>query len=276
LLRPRGWDTVPGTPRPEEVVQMGFRIRSRMLFVFAVALVAVLGLSAGQASANHVQCGDTITQDTTLDSDLIGCPGDGIVIGADGVTLDLNGHTVSGRPPTGTYWGIVSIGHAGVTIKNGTVKDFDYGIEIYGASRSHVLGVDVHGLHRGEAIGLFSSHDSVVEDNVAHGICLGIHLIGADRNVIRRNEASGFCLAIDLRQGSDDNIVEGHSLLSGSGIASIRVLDGSGNVIRRNVVAHDDFGGILISGDRTLVEGNTVSDTHRGDGIDVGGANNVV
>jgi hypothetical protein len=44
-----------------------------------------------------------ITTDTTLDSDLLDCPGHGIVIGAPGITLDLNGHTVDGdgdpRPP---------------------------------------------------------------------------------------------------------------------------------------------------------------------------------
>ena len=52
---------------------------------------ALLALSAGQAVASHVQCGDVITQDTTLDSDLIDCPGDGLVIVADNITLDLNG-----------------------------------------------------------------------------------------------------------------------------------------------------------------------------------------
>ena len=51
---------------------------------------------APPASASHVNCGDVITQDTTLDSDLLNCPGDGLVIGADGVTVDLAGHTIDG------------------------------------------------------------------------------------------------------------------------------------------------------------------------------------
>ena len=45
-----------------------------------------------QASAGHVSCGDTITTDTTLDSDLLDCPSNGIVIGAADITLDY-------RPP---------------------------------------------------------------------------------------------------------------------------------------------------------------------------------
>ena len=53
-------------------------------------------LGRRQALASHVGCGDTITADTTLDSDLVNCPNNGIVIGAEDVTLDLNGHRIDG------------------------------------------------------------------------------------------------------------------------------------------------------------------------------------
>ena len=64
--------------------------------VLAATVAVVLAVTGGEASADHVSCGDTITVDTTLDSDLIGCPNNGIVIGADDITLDLSGHTVTG------------------------------------------------------------------------------------------------------------------------------------------------------------------------------------
>jgi hypothetical protein len=84
---------------------------------------------AGEAVATHVSCGDTITTDTTLDSDLANCPGPGLVIGADNVTLDLGGHTIDGDGGTGFDVGIVNgpastvdrAPHSGVTIENGTV-----------------------------------------------------------------------------------------------------------------------------------------------------------
>ena len=47
-------------------------------------------------AANQPQCGDTITADTTLHQDLVNCPNNGIIIGADNITLDLNGHTIDG------------------------------------------------------------------------------------------------------------------------------------------------------------------------------------
>ena len=43
-----------------------------------------------------MSCGATVTTDTKLTSDLLNCPDNGIVIGAGDITLDLNGHTVSG------------------------------------------------------------------------------------------------------------------------------------------------------------------------------------
>ena len=66
-----------------------------------------------------MQCGDTITQDTTLDSDLLDCPGPAIIVGADGITIDLGGHTVSGQ-----VFG-PSVGNSGfddVTVRNGRLQ----------------------------------------------------------------------------------------------------------------------------------------------------------
>ena len=58
--------------------------------------VAALCL-APSALATHVSCGQRITTDTVLDSDL-DCPaGHGIEIAASGVDLDLNGHSVRGE-----------------------------------------------------------------------------------------------------------------------------------------------------------------------------------
>src|SRR6476619_6929393 len=62
--------------------------------VLTVAAFVVPG--SGQALASNVSCGATITTNTKLDSDLTNCPSNGIVIGADNITLDLNGHTVGG------------------------------------------------------------------------------------------------------------------------------------------------------------------------------------
>ena len=100
------------------------------LLAFPLASAASGGALAQTAP---LSCGDTITVDTTLDRDLLDCPNNGIVIGADDITLDLNGHTISGdgKPfkacPEREICdvGVLNDGHDGVTVRNGSVGQFD-------------------------------------------------------------------------------------------------------------------------------------------------------
>lgn len=59
------------------------------------------------ATNADVSCGQEITESVTLTDDLGPCVEDGLVITADGITVDLNGHTIigcrvmeTGRPRT--------------------------------------------------------------------------------------------------------------------------------------------------------------------------------
>ena len=73
-----------------------------LIFLAVMVALAVVGGTAvggAGAQASQVSCGDRITADTTLQQDLVNCPNHGIVIGADGVTLDLNAHLVDGDGP---------------------------------------------------------------------------------------------------------------------------------------------------------------------------------
>ena len=44
------------------------------LAIFVLGVAGLIAFGTSQASATHVSCGDEITADTTLDSDLIDCP----------------------------------------------------------------------------------------------------------------------------------------------------------------------------------------------------------
>jgi hypothetical protein len=101
----------------------------------ALALLTLLPgwlvLAAGPALAQPLGCGAVITRSVTLAADLLDCPGDGLVIGAGGITVDLNGHTISGQIISGGAPDQVGIdnsgGHDGVTIRNGTIRYFARG-----------------------------------------------------------------------------------------------------------------------------------------------------
>jgi len=80
-----------------------------------------------RVTAHENLCGVTITKDLTLTRDFH-CPsGTGapaINIGASNITLDLNGHTISGSMLDGYIEGIIAEDVDGITIKNGTFLGF--------------------------------------------------------------------------------------------------------------------------------------------------------
>jgi parallel beta-helix repeat protein len=78
---------------------------------------------AGAAPASTVACGEIITTSTRLANNLVDCPGDGLVIGADNITADLAGHSISGVNAPGSE-GIADDAHGGVTVKHGTISNF--------------------------------------------------------------------------------------------------------------------------------------------------------
>ena len=112
--------------------------------IVAATLFVGVGSASGRASGSQPSCGETITVDTKLVGDLVNCPNNGIVIGADNITLDLNGHIIDGdnaefsECPSDEVCdiGIVDFDHQGVTIKGGGVREFTFGVFVVGASDS--------------------------------------------------------------------------------------------------------------------------------------------
>ena len=140
------------------------RCARKGMVLAALALTAALFASApGPASAQVLACGQVITQDTTLENDLTDCSGDGIVIGADGITLDLNGHTVEGSPcdtDCASNRGIDNTaGYDGVRILDGTIRGFAYSVALAGADENTLHALTVGGFPVARSfIGVSLSH----------------------------------------------------------------------------------------------------------------------
>jgi large repetitive protein len=112
-----------------------------------------------------VVCGQTLTADTRVANDLVNCHGNGLVIGADHITVDLAGHTVDGVNAPGSE-GIADSGHGYVRIKNGTVKEFFlYGVALRHAPHSSVQGLTIRRIGAGGVVGDASA--GVLLDNSA-------------------------------------------------------------------------------------------------------------
>src|SRR5919197_6184701 len=126
---------------------------TRVWALLATIAVIVLGgaLVPARALATHVGCGDTITADTTLDSDLIDCPGNGLVMGADGIALDLAGHTIEGGGGFGVSTGVApdGTGYDELTIENGAIHGFRDDVALFDSSGDRLSDLSVTGGHDG-------------------------------------------------------------------------------------------------------------------------------
>jgi hypothetical protein len=223
--------------------------------VLAASILALLAAPAVAPAAN-VACGQTITTDTTLDGDVANCPGDGIVIGADNITLNLGGHVVDRMGPTDIGAGILNYnpatgrGYDGVTIKNGRIQQFNIGVRVVGAARTSISSLSVQASDT--AIVLAGVQDSLVESNSLRGTILGIHLGAGTRGT---------------------RVVRNSVFDSIAGIYSAGSSEGSpagANLILKNALGYNGTGILIDTGtDDTAVEGNTVHDTNGGDGIEI-------
>jgi len=241
----------------------------------ATALSLALASGAYGSKADHVSCGQTITADTTLDSDMTKCKGPGITIGADGITLDLNGHTIEGM---GKGSGVNNVaGHDGVTIEDGSIRNFMESVALVGASDNHLRGLSLSdnrhvGIYvqdssaieieqssvvdvRFAAIYLFRSHDIRVEGNSLSRSGGGVvaqvsdHL-AIEANVAERNDGSG----ITLQESSESHIAG--NTVSHSGDAGILLDAADANQVSANLASQNGDGIVVLGSAKTITDNN--------------------
>src|SRR5262245_28771607 len=94
-----------------------------------LAVVAACALVPLSVAADDL-CGSTIVANLKLHHDLT-CPADGLIVGADGIKLNLNGHTITG---SGGGVGINVNGRTNVSISGGTVQQFATGVLVFNST----------------------------------------------------------------------------------------------------------------------------------------------
>jgi parallel beta-helix repeat protein len=247
-------------------------------------------------AAATVSCGQTITKNTTLTADVGPCAVDGIIIGADNITLNLNGRRVFGNSDqgeSGEFAGIRLAGRTGVTVtghpgksgKTGTVSGFEAGVVIDGGSANTVQNVtardnigrdDPFNAELGDGIIVFDSPSNRILNNVvAHnGIFDGIGVLGSasDNTTIQGNTVED---TVGPRP-SDGSTVGGPAgqgvIVNGADGATRGVITGTkteGNTIRRNAsTGIGNINHVDASIVRNTIEGNGLTNL-AGNGIGI-------
>lgn len=267
----------------------------------AVVLALPLGLSGSTAAFGAtVSCGQTLIESTTLESDLF-CSGTGLQVGADGITLDLNGHLLLGDG-SGVgidNGGLSGPGHDGVTIRNGVLVGFPLGVRVTAASANHLLDLRVSDSERSGIVLFRGAHDNLLEHNTVlhnnNGIGLdeatgnriangntatqnnrGVALFNSSGNQIELNTTAGNDLAGIYLYNSPSNVISGNKArgTTGSGISANT--GSNGLLIEENLAVQNGMHGIeLHNVSGALVVGNTANG-NAVDGIQLGDANNTV
>ncbi len=176
--------------------------------ILALVIAAVAVFPAPVAATDDPL---TIQVTTTLTENHLGS----IIIGADGITLDCAGHTVSG---IGSGTGINLTERTGVTIKNCQVTGFRVGFNIVSSSHNTLTkntanGNVVHGFL------LITSTDNTLtkneaNDNGSHGF----FLISSSGNTLTKNAACGTGDVDALQVDSSGNVFVDNDFCTTSGI----------------------------------------------------------
>jgi len=197
-------------------------------------------------------CNKTITSSIRLTTNVVCSNDDGpaLIVGADGIDINLAGHRL-GVPVTvgGGQSAVLNHGHSDVTIRNGTV---DGTIQVDNASRNLIR--DVHASSTGTAV----------------------DIVGGAGNEVRASDLDGrgFALAID----SDDAVVANNDATS-SLAPAISVTGERARIARNRVTAHagNILTGIQLRGSDGHIVDNTVTGPWLAGGIVlVAGADNVI
>jgi hypothetical protein len=193
--------------------------------------------AAAYTKVSAANCGQTVAADTVLSEDIGPCAGNGVLFGSDGITFDLGGKRIFGfdGPGDGHEAGIRLQDRNGVTVRNGTVTDFDAGVVLEGGGSNTVTGMTLRDnigpddprTELGDGIAIIESAGNLVHDNVVvhNGIYDGIGVLGV---------------------GSDDNVVERNLIEDTVGPARFGIPFGQGIIV--NAASFGEFTSQVVSG----------------------------
>ena len=184
--------------------------------------------------SREVACGEILVESVRLTNDLIDCPGNGLIVGTGGITVDLDGHTIDG---IGLDAGVLNHGFDNVTITNGTVTEFDYGVQLNPGSGRNVLS------------------SLRAEANQEAGIALADADQAGNGNTIRGNTVVRNKVGIALYSGTRNAVVHNNALAANPG-EGVLIDNSSGNRVERNEITGSSGAAVAMwgGGDNTVAD----------------------
>ena len=195
--------------------------------------------SSAAPLSTSLSCGQVIKQSVKLTANL-DCKTDGLIVGADGITIDLNGFTLNGPGDKSSKVGVMFADNDGVTVQGpGTIENFQAGALFSGGEDNKISKVTF--MNNEIAIFETGAKNTAIEDNsifdnsigvAAHsssGSTLstnlfktndlaGVTLVNSANNELSANTIQGSVNGIFLDGQSTKNIIDSNSVLKNRGV----------------------------------------------------------
>jgi parallel beta-helix repeat protein len=188
----------------------------------------------GELSINQISpCSMTIEADFKLETNL-NCYKDGLIVSGSGITIDLNGKTITGPGKILEHSGIVILGNDVTLNGPGTITNFKKGIHLINSNtidvnsiilQNNQFGIFSINSSYGEmsetnitlnnvGISAYSSKNLFFKNNLIMDNQLsGITLVNTNQSLIERNNIKGSGIGLFLDQPSNNNQINDNSLI---------------------------------------------------------------
>jgi nitrous oxidase accessory protein NosD len=204
---------------------------------WVLVIACASGLGAPAARATDL-CGTTVIDHVTLSQDLV-CSGDGLIVGASGIRIDLNGFSIQG---SGTGAGVAVSGYDDVTIAGGTIRQFAVGIRVASSTELVIRQIEFIANAEGIDFQAGSIHNTVKDSAFRLSGTRALMLrTNSKENDIKANTFADNRIGILVFGGVDNSIK--NNLIAGGLLAGIRVnVIATGNVVKDNIITSNAAG----------------------------------
>jgi parallel beta-helix repeat protein len=209
-----------------------YTFHSAVGWISALSVLLVLVCAAPTAVTADSWCGATIVDNLTFDHD-VECIGDGLIAGADGIRLALNGYALRG---SGICVGIAVTGRHDISILGGTISNFATAVRVIASTDLDIKHNEFAGNPEGIDFQAGSVGNSVKENVFRDSTTRGIMLrSNSSDNDIKNNTFVNDRVGILIFGGIDNTVKQNN--VSGSTVAGIRLnVIATGNVLKDNIV----------------------------------------
>src|SRR3990170_1221468 len=225
------------------------------LVLFTEICVVFAGETVYIRADGSVEGTDKIQRDGNVYT-LTGDISDPLVVERDNIVVDGAGHVLEGA---GAGRGISLTGRSNITIKNITIREFDFGIDLWNSSGNTISANAIANTSTGIYLVSRSDSNSVSANNIANNQW-GISLTGASNNSISANNMANNDVGISLAGGSNNSISVNN--ITNNNVYGIYISFSLNNNISANNIANNTWGiYIYASSNNTICHNNLVGNT---------------